>query len=613
MKFWQELKQRRLFRITVAYLAAGWIGLEVVDQLTNQRILPRLVYQVSLIWYLCGIPAALTIGWFHGEKGAQRAPKAEIALLLLLALLGIGASSGPVASELEARQRASAALAGLNLNRIAVLYFDDLTAGGATTHLADGFTEALIDELAAVREFDVISRNGVAQFRSAEVSPDSIGRTLKAGTLVHGTVEQVEGDLRFSLRLLDGQSGQEFNRTAFTLPVAELQRAQEDLVEHASRLLRDWLGREVRLRSTRLSSASAAAWALYQRGEQARKRAEEQAAHGHDATMAAAVFEEADTLLAQAALLDPEWVDPPVLRGHIAYRRARIEGIAGRYHESAELINEGLAHIDRALAMQPNHARALEVRGTLKYLYRLIEVDHDRERLARVLMEAQTDLERAVELDPSLASAHATLGHLHLRRDLTAAMISSRRAYEEDAYLENADLVVDRIFSAAYNLEQFTEARRWCEIGARRFPASHRFAMCELKLMATPMEAADVDRAWNVLSRLEHLAPEYQSENDRIEGQLWVGGVLARAGLADSARAVWTRARARATPHVDPPRQLLKVEAHLRTLAGDYDEAIELLKQNAAANQGTSFDDEWWFRELRNQPRWSELAATTYH
>lgn len=601
-----------MFQVVAAYAAAGWVGVEVVNQLTDQGVLPRLLYPLALIWYLYGLAGALVLGWFHGEKGDQRVSRFELLLLVLVAGGAIGTSTIPLSSAMKAQQQKDAALAGLNMNRIAVLYFDDLTENGAARHLADGFTEALISELAAVRKFDVVSRNGVAAYRGTEIRADSIGRALEAGTLVDGAVERRGEELRVTLRLLDGESGGEYERTSFTRPLTELVRAREDVVEHAATLLRGWLRDEVRLRRTRRSTEVNAAWALYQRGEQARKAAEEAAAIGDELVMVRE-FDRADSLLAQAELLDPTWVDPPVLRGTIAYRRARIHGGAGRTHESAEWIARGLPHVERALASEPDHARALEVRGTLKYLYRLLEVDHDRDRLARILTEAQQDLERAVELDPSLASAHATLGHLHLRRDLMQAMLSSRRAYEEDAYLENADIVVDRIFYAAYNLEQFDEAERWCDTGAQRFPDNHRFALCRLLLMTAPGSDAPPEAAWAMLARLDSLAPEHQAKADHLEGLMHVGGVLALSGMPDSARAVWRRARTAATPHIDPARWLIQVEAYVRTLAGDEAEAIELLKAYAVANPGASFEDNWWYRGLHDHPRWSELAATAYH
>ncbi|HUG41655.1 MAG TPA: hypothetical protein VMM12_14295, partial [Longimicrobiales bacterium] len=97
----------------------------------------------------------------------------------------------------------------------------------------------------------------------------------------------------------------------------------------------------------------------------------------------------------------------------------------------------------------------------------------------------------------------------------------------------------------------------------------------------------------------------------RLRGLMLVGGVLARAGMQDSARSVWLATRADVTPEVDPVGWTYFLEAHVRTVGGDKDQAIELLKRYAALNPGANFDHNWWWRPLRNHPRWSELTALT--
>jgi hypothetical protein len=91
------------------------------------------------------------------------------------------------------------------------------------------------------------------------------------------------------------------------------------------------------------------------------------------------------------------------------------------------------------------------------------------------------------------------------------------------------------------------------------------------------------------------------------------GGTLARAGLPDSARAVLDRARAMITHEIDPDQELLTVEAYQRTLLGEYDLAVDLLKRYAAANPG-HFDGTsaaaWWWRDLQNHPGFQELLGT---
>jgi hypothetical protein len=90
------------------------------------------------------------------------------------------------------------------------------------------------------------------------------------------------------------------------------------------------------------------------------------------------------------------------------------------------------------------------------------------------------------------------------------------------------------------------------------------------------------------------------------------GGVLARANALDSARSVFERARQQISPEFDPDLELFAVEAFVRTLSGDLDEAIDLLKQYQAANPGHDFSRRlgtWWWRDVRNHPRYRELEV----
>ncbi|HKW40582.1 MAG TPA: serine/threonine-protein kinase, partial [Gemmatimonadales bacterium] len=79
---------------------------------------------------------------------------------------------------------ATSADSGLDPRHIAVLYFEDLSAKRDLAYLADGLTDALIGELARVPGLTVVSKNGVAPYRSPDTPRDSIALALDVGTLV---------------------------------------------------------------------------------------------------------------------------------------------------------------------------------------------------------------------------------------------------------------------------------------------------------------------------------------------------------------------------------------------------------------------------------------------
>jgi TolB-like protein/tRNA A-37 threonylcarbamoyl transferase component Bud32 len=505
---------------------------------------------------------------------------------------------------------------GLDPRRVAVLYFGDLSRDSALGHVAAGFTEGLIAELGKVRALDVVSPNGVAPYRGTELSRDSIARALRAGTLVEGSVEPVgSGDrVRATVRLVDGTSGADVGeRASFTLPSSELLRARDSVIQEAARLLRTRVGNEVQLRELQAATQSPEAWALLQRAGDLRRAGERALASG-DAAAARAGAQQADSLLALAQRADPDWGEPAIGRGHVALLAARTA--TDRPARAAHL-REGLGHASRAVARAPTDAAALALRGTVRYQLWRLNLESDVTRRAAMLDSAQTDLETAVRRDPTLASAHAVLSQLYYfppREDLVAVVLAARAAYEADAYLREAETIVDRLFWASHDLAQFPEARRWCEEGGRRFPHNWRFTECQLWLLLIPGADRDVGRAWRYAQRADSLTPAPQRPLRERWRQMLVAGVIGGAGLRDSAERVFMRART-TDPAIDQEQDLPAVEALSRAQMGDNDGAVALLRRYVATHPGHSFQRggalHWWWRGLEQHPQFADVVRSS--
>jgi len=505
---------------------------------------------------------------------------------------------------------ARVATGGPDPRRLAVLYFADDSKGHTLGYLADGLTEALIAELRQVPSLTVISRNGVAPYRDPDLPADSVARALKVGTIVRGGVAPAEGaggrGYQVSVRLIDGASGADFKRASFEQPAGAVLAMRDSLAQKVAGFLRERLGEELRLREQQAGTKSVEAWSLLQQGERARKDGEVRLQED-DVDGAFGGFARADSLLAAAEATDPQWVEPVVQRGWIAHRRARLT--ADR-KAAAQGLGVALAHAERALRLVPGYPRALELRGTARYTKWLLELSADPVEQVTLLTAARQDLEAATTTDPSLASAFSTLSHLYYQTDdVAAAVLAARKAYEEDAYLTVATDVLWRMFIGSYDLGQFAQAQRWCDEGGVRFPRHYRFSECKLWLMTSDAVEPDVAEAWRLYAKLDTLTPAPSKPYEMHQAGMIVGAVLARSRLPDSARHVLVAARADA--RVDPKQELLSVEAFARTLLGEQGEAIELLKRYVAANPAHSFarggDISWWWRDLRKDPRFSQL------
>jgi eukaryotic-like serine/threonine-protein kinase len=540
------------------------------------------------------------------ERGIRRPPSV---LRRLLPAAAVAAALVGYFAIRSARAGRGAAAGGLDPRHLAVLYFDDLSRDHSLGYLADGITEALIANLSQVQPLSVISRNGVAPYRGESVPADSVARALAVGTVVTGSVEQVGDLLHVTVRLVDGASGADFKRASFDQHAGDLLTVIRDsLSGRVAEFLRERLGEEVRLRTEQLGTSNVAAWSLKERAEKSRKDAEA-AVQAEQIGGAQAAFQAADSLAALAELADDKWVDPIVFRGQVAYRRARL---SKNLREAVSWIQTGLGHAERALRMAPQDGAALELRGTLRYFEWTLRITPDPAAAQALLQSARQDLEAAVQEDPALATAYSTLSSLYYQvEDVAAAVLAARRAYEQDAYLSVARDVLYRLSVGSLDLEQFSQAQRWCDEETRRFPNDYRAGRCQLLLMTTPAREPDVSRAWQLVALLDSATPAAFRPYIMLEARLRAGGVIARAGLKDSARHVLDRARAATTPAADPGQELLALEAYQRTLLGDRDTAIALLQRFSAANPGhvRGKDLSWWWRDLKDDPRFKALVG----
>ncbi|HVH10220.1 MAG TPA: serine/threonine-protein kinase, partial [Gemmatimonadales bacterium] len=492
--------------------------------------------------------------------------------LALAVLAGVGVLALAAGLVMRRRAASGAPAGGLDPRHVAVLYFEDQSRDGKLGYLADGLTEALIAELSRIEPLVVTSQNGVRAYRHAPTPPDSVARALGAGTLVQGGVDEAGGRVRVTVRLVDGASGADYKRGSFELAAGNPLATRDTLVARVAAFLRERLGEELELRAARLGTSVATAWSLLEQAKRHRKDAEGWLERDSLARTVAA-FQAADSLAAAAEAADPDWVDPTVLRGQIAYQRARL---AADRRERSRWVDVATGHAERALAGAPTDAAALELRGTARLYAYAYQLAKDPAQSSDLLSGAKSDLETAVKLDPGRAGAWSALSYLYYQtEDVAAALLAARQAYERDAYLTTAPDVVWRLFIGSYDLEQFTQAKRWCLEGERRFARDYRFAECQLYLMTTDVARADAAEAWRVLVRIDSTSPLPRRSAEHHKAQMLVGAVLARAGLKDSARHVLVAARG--GREVDPVQELPAIEAFAHTLLGDPGGAIDLL------------------------------------
>jgi serine/threonine-protein kinase len=466
--------------------------------------------------------------------------------------------------------------------RIAVLYFDDLSADSSLRRIADGITEELIYELSGVNGLRVISRSGVQPYRGRRVPLDSMVAALHPTTVVDGSIQRVGTGIRARVQLIDAASGTYVDSLSLERPLRDPVSLEQTVAQELAAGLRREMGREVRLRTAPLGTTSALASELARKAQAAREEAREiaESPHAEDLGPAVDALRRADSLLALAARADPRWSRLWLDRGWVAADRAGL--LVGAARLAA--LREGLRIAEEAVRRAPDSADALELRGTIRA--RLVAESQAAPEEPDRLRKAEVDLRAALDRDSTLTRAWVTLSDLLWTKGSTAeAELAARRALREDTYLAEAPDVYRQLYFADLMLGNFAAAGEWCRRGRLTFPDRWRFVECELTLMRHDVASRpNPDSAWKLVAALERLDPPDQARSEgrayhTIYRRVVAATISARAGRPNIARVEIARARRATAGDSTLSMDLNYDEAYLRLVLGERDRALELLRK----------------------------------
>ena len=494
---------------------------------------------------------------------------------------------------------------------IAVMYFDDRSDGGKLRFLADGFTEALIDELSTVKQLKVISRNGVAPFKGKTVATDSIQRALKVGTIVTGDVQQSGDSLQVRVDLADALTGTQIASSKIKRARADVFKLQEDLAKEVALALRKQLGKEVENVTGQPGTSNAQAWETFQRAKQTLAGVDTVLAAG-DVAGAVRRLGTVDSEYVAVEGMDKRWAAPLVGRGWILHRKVLLVGF-GDPSQIPKWLDQAGKFADSATTLSPTNADALELRATISFFKWFYNLSPDPSASGKLLESAEADYRAALRSNPLQATAWNGLSYLlNIKSQFADAKVAAQSAYDSDPYLKDVDKTIWRLFQNSLSLGLRTEADKWCTVGRQRLPDNFRFTECQLWLFSMEGQKPSVDSIWTVYRQYVQRSPASRRQLDSLEGGMIVALGLVRAGLPDSARAVMSRSRGNA--QIDPASELLDYEAKVRAQLGDKAEAIKILTRFFATNpQQRVFaknDDSWWYRSLHDDPAYKALVGS---
>lgn len=613
MMNFSQIRDRKVIQIISTYAAVSWVVLQIIDQVVNRSILPELVYKISLTFVLALSPGVLIFAWFHGAKGAQKAPPVEKWLLSTVVLFSFVACFFVVRGHVRGlRGEVIEEITELeDPRRIAVLYFDARGDVGDAKIISNGVTEALIDDLSSIPELHIISQNGSELFRDSEKDLEEIGKFLKVGLLVNGSVHLSNEKVRIRLSLVEAATGRQIESTRIEQASFQLFDLIDVISNSVSNLLRKNIGEELNMLEIKRKTSDPDAWKLVQEASLIEKQAVKTAS-GENNDLLVYHCQVADSLLSLAQELDEQWPVPTIRRGWLAYR------IAAVFHTDRVQVNNfvtrGMRFADKALDLAPENPDALELKATLLYYAWLLNIIEDRDM---AFHEAEELFNQAIKNNPRQASALNSLSHLYLNKGwIPEAKQAAVTAYSIDPYLSEADRTLWRLTTISYDMGDTYETKRWSQEGVRRFPENYKFQKGMLLLNTMPGMVPDIDASWNHYRRCLELCPKYDSVLIAKNCLQIMAMILAKSGMIDSARVVSVRGKASA--ELDPMRDIAFYESIVHLWMDDPDEAIRLMGIYFSANPGVAEDykeayltnDLYWYQQgLYHQDRFEALIG----
>jgi TolB-like protein/predicted Zn-dependent protease len=387
---WAKLRHRKVVQWGLAYAAGAWALLQVIGFASDAFHWPDVTKQLSMLTLAIGLPVAVTLAWYHGDRGEQSVTRVELAVLTLLLFLGGGVLwlykdrtvPPPVAVKAGPAAPVQAPSVATSDSRpsIAVLPFVNMSPEKDQEYFSDGLSEQMLDLLAKVPQLRVIARTSSFSFKGKEVDAATIARTLGVSHLLEGSVRKSGNRLRISAKLVRASDGSQLWSESYDRNLEDVFKIQDEIAGAVVAQLRvTMLGTSMPESQT----TNPTAFTDYMRARQLYRSGTKDS------------LEQASALLERVVAIDDKYGPGWRLLAQTYARRAWVGFLP--LHEG---FAKARAAIQRAIDIDPSDAAAIAVLANLSRAYDMN------------LPESARLLKRALSLSPRDETVLAAAGSL---------------------------------------------------------------------------------------------------------------------------------------------------------------------------------------------------------
>ena len=202
-----RLKERKLVQWALAYVAAAFAAIQVLDVVAQRFGWPDALERVLILALILGFFVTLVLAWYHGDNGAQKVTGTELLILALLLSIGGVVVWRNAKQNPQAHATETATAVPAPGKSIAVLPFVNMSGDAKNDYFSDGITEEILDALAQLPNLKVAARTSAFAFKGKAEDLRKVGEALDVATVLEGSVQTSGDDVRITAQLIDTRSG----------------------------------------------------------------------------------------------------------------------------------------------------------------------------------------------------------------------------------------------------------------------------------------------------------------------------------------------------------------------------------------------------------------------
>ncbi len=320
--------------------------------------------------------------------------------------------------------------------RLAVLPLDNFSADAKDEYFADGMTEELISSLSKIGDLRVIARSSIMKYKGLQKSISEIGEELMVGSILEGSVRKVGDKARITVQLIDVSTQEHIWSMDYDKNLQDIFVIQSEIATNVASTLKVILASSEKTQLEKNYTDNSTAFEEYLIGKHFLNKKTSESIH-----TAVQHFEKSITQ-------DPEFA---LAYANLAYSYTLIGG-AGYGSLPGDMADKKAKEAaTKALELDETLA---EAHAALAYIKFRTDWDWD---------EADKEFMRAIELKPGYATAHEWYAlFLAIHRRLDESLQQMALAYEMDPLSSSVNTGLGRIYHFRGEMdkaiEQFNKA-----------------------------------------------------------------------------------------------------------------------------------------------------------